>query len=403
MDVVALIMAGGRSERMRATGGPRHKALVRVLGVPMLERNICALIASGFRDIFVAFNASETEIEDWLHRRGIPLARAGSATLECLKERQPLGNMGIAGALRGRAASVLVTYVDNLTTIDLPAMMHAHRCSGAALTIASHREPFHIPFGELAVDGAGCITGYLEKPVHWVRISSGTYVLDAERACAAIPPEEPLDAAGLFRLLHGCGERITAYDHNAAWIDINDAAAIVRAEHLVAEHAAEFEFWHTMRPDRCVIDLVVCTEGQLLAERRGREATRYPGLWDLPGDHAPCGGDGGGLDDPAALVISARSVVSQLLGSDATTETITLAGSFDDLDIVGGALLRHHVFVVCLNAPMAAQPLPCTINGSVGRERCWFSMRDAAEAADQWASPALVRAAALVRLRGFAG
>ena len=402
MDVVALIMAGGRSERMRATGGPRHKALVRVLGVSMLERNICALLARGFRDIVVAFNASETEIEDWLNRRGIPLACARGATLECLKETQPLGNIGIARALHDRAESVLVTFVDNLTTIDLPAMIRAHFSSGAALTLASHREPFHIPFGELRVDSAGYVTGYSEKPVHWVRISSGTYVLDAKRACAAIPPEQPLNAAGLFTLLQAHGERIAAYDHDAAWIDVNDAAAIVRAEHLIAEHAAEFECWHTMVPDHYVIDLAIYAEGQLLAEQRGQEATRYPGLWDLPSEHAPRGEDAG-VDDPAALVMAARSMVSRRLGSEATAASTTWNGSFDDLD-VGGALLRHHVFVVRLNAPVAMRSLSLlrTTDGSIGHDQRWLTVRDAAQAADQWASPALVRAAALILLKGFA-
>ena len=44
----ALIMAGGCSLRMRASLGGRHKAMVEVLGVSMLERNIMALLAHGF-------------------------------------------------------------------------------------------------------------------------------------------------------------------------------------------------------------------------------------------------------------------------------------------------------------------------------------------------------------------
>ncbi len=47
----ALIMAGGASERMRASHGSAHKALVEVLGVPMLEQNLSALLAFGYRDI----------------------------------------------------------------------------------------------------------------------------------------------------------------------------------------------------------------------------------------------------------------------------------------------------------------------------------------------------------------
>jgi NDP-sugar pyrophosphorylase family protein len=65
-NVTGLIMAGGRSARMRTTLGPTHKALVPILGTSMLERNICAFVARGIRRIVVAINATETEIEDYV-------------------------------------------------------------------------------------------------------------------------------------------------------------------------------------------------------------------------------------------------------------------------------------------------------------------------------------------------
>jgi NDP-sugar pyrophosphorylase family protein len=81
-----MIMAGGRSERMRATLSPDHKSLVRVLGIPLLERNLCKLLAAGFRDIVVTMNASELAIERYVQARGLALATATNATIECFKE-----------------------------------------------------------------------------------------------------------------------------------------------------------------------------------------------------------------------------------------------------------------------------------------------------------------------------
>ena len=73
---VALIMAGGRSERMRASLGPQHKALVRVMGLSMLERNICKLLSFGFREIFIAINSHESELECYIETRCRALAAA---------------------------------------------------------------------------------------------------------------------------------------------------------------------------------------------------------------------------------------------------------------------------------------------------------------------------------------
>ena len=95
---LAVIMAGGRSARMRATAGPAHKALVPVLGVALLERNLCTLLAQGFRDVAVAVSAHEPDVERWVLGRGRALATAVRARLDCLKETSARGTIGaIAG------------------------------------------------------------------------------------------------------------------------------------------------------------------------------------------------------------------------------------------------------------------------------------------------------------------
>jgi NDP-mannose synthase len=234
----AIIMAGGRSSRMRATGGPIHKALVPVLGVPMLERNICALFGRGFDDVTVAYAADELAIEDFVAGRGAALADLCGARLEPFCERHPLGTIGAARHLAGRADDVLVVNVDNLTSMDLRALVAAHLESKAAMTVASHVEPFAIPFGALTLD-AGRVVEYREKPVQPVRVSSGTYVL-GRRALDAITPDRETSIPELVTMLLGSGETIHAYVHDAAWIDVNDAAGVVRAEELLRNHAADF-------------------------------------------------------------------------------------------------------------------------------------------------------------------
>src|SRR5436190_7199313 len=134
MDSV-LIMAGGRSSRMRSSLGRTHKALVPILGVPMLERNLIWLLALGFREIYVAVAEAEREVIDFANTRCRSLASAFDAKLELVMETTPLGNIG-ACRLCPPTQELLVVYVDNLTDLDLRAMLAMHRQSGAAMTIA---------------------------------------------------------------------------------------------------------------------------------------------------------------------------------------------------------------------------------------------------------------------------
>ena len=177
----ALVMAGGRGERMRASGVTTAKPLVAVGGRTLLERNLLAL----------------------------------------LDRRDP---------------DLLVVFADNLTTLDLAAIVGHHRKARAALTTAVHFEPFRIPFGEVEVRD-GWVVSYTEKPEHRVLVSSGVLVL-GPAAIARIPRGRPTGISWLANQLLAAGERIAAFPHQASWIDVNDMGAAERAEHALPDAGA---------------------------------------------------------------------------------------------------------------------------------------------------------------------
>ncbi|HEU4557807.1 MAG TPA: sugar phosphate nucleotidyltransferase [Longimicrobium sp.] len=320
----ALVMAGGRSQRMRATRGPEHKALVPVLGVPLLERNLCALLSAGFSDLAVVVGADEPELEAYVSSRGVLLARARGATLQCLREAAPLGTLGAAGLLRDRPGPVLVVNVDNLTAIDLAALVAHHLAERAEMTVATHHEAFRIPFGELHVRD-GVVTGYREKPALPVRISSGTYVVSRE-VCAAIEPGRRTDTPALCMRLVERGARVAAYEHARPWIDVNDAESLVRAEELVRAHPEAFEQW-SGAPDAARVR-VAFTDGD--------------GIWVRDG----AGEDGvlpSLLLDGAADASGAARRIPPPAGW--TGPAPVRLASFDVLETESGRVVRHHLFV----------------------------------------------------------
>ena len=236
-----LIMAGGRSERMRLTSGGTHKALVAVLGIPLIDRNLMSLLAQGFKRMVVAVSAEEHAITEYVHKRWANLAGARGASLHCYEEEQPQGTIGAAGSVQCDSEPLLVVNVDNLTTLDLNAFVKHHVQSSSAFSVATHFEPFRIPFGEVVVEN-GLITEYREKPTFSVHLSSGTYVLSS-RARSYIPKSGRTDIPTLFALLRDSGERLVSFEHSAPWIDVNDAASVEKAELLISQHSAAFEPW----------------------------------------------------------------------------------------------------------------------------------------------------------------
>jgi NDP-sugar pyrophosphorylase family protein len=222
-----MIMAGGRSLRMRERGDPTHKALVCLDGIPLVERSLITALAHGSRSIALAVNAQELDLIRFARSRLRGLAEKADARFDCIIETQPLGTIGAIARVT-IADALLVLNVDNVTDLDLSRLVERHRSSAAAITIAGHREPFTMPFGELEIrDGAVC--AYHEKPTHYRLVSSGTYVFSAS-AAASIQADEPIDVPEIFARVRARGLLVAAHEHDARWIDVNDAGALARAQ-----------------------------------------------------------------------------------------------------------------------------------------------------------------------------
>ena len=230
----ALIMAGGKSERMRAGGRGPHKALARIRGLTLLEWNARQLVSHGFRDIVVAVSSEEPELSHFVRDTVAPVAARTGATVALYEETSPLGNVGVAREIVGRADSVLIFYVDNLATIDPRRLVDLHEQGRFAATITTHVEPFQIPFGRLSLT-ENRVTAYTEKPVFHVQVSSGTCVL-SQKACALIPEGKPTGISELFAILAGRGELVGAFRHEEPWVDVNDAAALEKARVVFEGH-----------------------------------------------------------------------------------------------------------------------------------------------------------------------
>lgn len=326
MRVVSLLQAGGKGERM---GAP--KPLVPVAGLCLLERNFLRQLGSGFRDIVVSVPPSPVALRDWVEGRGAELARAVGGTVSALVEEAPLGTIGCARTLCDRADVVVVAFADNLTAVDLQAMLEHHLQSEAAMTLAAYAYPLRNDFGELVLEDRW-VRAYREKPVRTVTICSGTYVLGREALDAM--PQGRDDAPALVERLLGAGARVAAFHHGGPWIDVNSPRDVARAEALLAQDGAELERWAAAPDDEVVGAVLLGPEGVLL-ERRPDDARLYPGQWDTPGGKIQEGE-------------SSRAALARELAEELGLEVDVPAPVrvFDDIDVASGALVRHHVFAL---------------------------------------------------------
>jgi NDP-sugar pyrophosphorylase family protein len=223
----AIILAGGKAERLGDAAGGKPKSLVSVAGRPLAAYQVAALAAAGVDHVIVGCAAGvgaqfERELADIV------------PDLTVVEEPEPLGRGGglrFAASARREQGAVYALNGDELLALDLGALLARHVDAGAAATITVTR-PMS-PFGVVELGDDELVTGFEEaaRVPYWV--SCGVYVLGDE-ALAALP-ERGDHESSTFPQLAQAG-RLAAYRYDGLWITVNTPKDLRRAEEYVAAH-----------------------------------------------------------------------------------------------------------------------------------------------------------------------
>ncbi|MFZ2492703.1 MAG: nucleotidyltransferase family protein [Thermoanaerobaculia bacterium] len=218
----AVVMAGGRGERLRPITDSVPKPMIRVAGRPILERIVLHLVGHGIHRIFLSVN----------YKAGIIEQHFGDGTsfgcrIEYLKETVPLGTGGSLSLMPTPEHPVIVLNGDLLTQVDIAAMCDFHAAGGYMATVGAHNYVHTVPFGVLECNGDE-ITGIREKPVHSWLANAGVYVLQPELV-ARVPKETMFGLPGLIEECFVRSEPVGAFHIEDEWADIGRPQELSRA------------------------------------------------------------------------------------------------------------------------------------------------------------------------------
>ena len=223
----AIVLAGGKAERLGDAAAGRPKPLVPVAGRPLVGYQIARLGAAGVDRIIVACAAGAgSDFERALADYGVEVVVA--------EEPEPLGRGGgirMAAAWRRDPGPTYALNGDELVDVDFAALFARHRESGAAATLTVARPPS--PFGVVEIADGDVITGFSEggRVPYWV--SCGIYVLSDE-ALERFPARGDHETETFPELARDGSLR--AYRHEGLWLTVNTPKDLRRAEEYVAAH-----------------------------------------------------------------------------------------------------------------------------------------------------------------------
>jgi len=225
IPVAALIMAGGRGERLRPLTDSLPKPMLKVGDKPIIEWNIDRLIQYGVKKFYISVKYLGEKIIDYFGD-----GSAKNISIEYIQEEEPLGTLGACSLIQNlRYDQLLVMNSDLLTNIDFEDFYNYYRAKNALMCTASIPYNVNIPYGVMKMDDKDCVTGLVEKPTYTYYANAGIYLLHKD-LIAKIPKEVVYNTTDLMQQLIDECERLVHYPILQYWLDIGKYEDYIRAQ-----------------------------------------------------------------------------------------------------------------------------------------------------------------------------
>jgi NDP-sugar pyrophosphorylase family protein len=225
--VEALILAGGKAERLGEAAEGRPKPLVPINGLPLAAYQVAQLAEVGVTRVILACAAgAEPLFEAELGGLGPEIVAVG--------EPEPLGRGGglrFAASHRQETGAVFALNGDELLGVDLRNLMARHKQRAPAATIVVSQ--VHSPFGVVDVRDDDTIGGFLEAPLLQDWVNSGVYVLDDE-AIERLPARGDHELSTVPEL--AAEGKLLAHRNTGFWFTVNTPKQLRTASEYMAAH-----------------------------------------------------------------------------------------------------------------------------------------------------------------------
>lgn len=218
---VAVIMAGGRGQRLRPVTDKLPKPLLRIGSCSIVERIISGLSDSGVHDVFIAVNYKAD-----IFRERLGDGASLGVNLHYLQEKSELGTAGALSLLAEPAGPVIVTNGDIVTTVDFGRMLDFHRRHEGVVTVGGAEHVSHVPYGILETAGRHLMS-IEEKPERREFCNAGIYVLEP-RVLRLIAPGTHLNMPTLIADVLAEGLPVHVFPIHEKWFDIGGPAEFER-------------------------------------------------------------------------------------------------------------------------------------------------------------------------------
>jgi mannose-1-phosphate guanylyltransferase len=227
--VRVLLLAAGVGSRLRPLTDTLPKCLAPIHGRPLLDYWLDSLASGPSDRVLINTHYLADQVAHHIDRS------TWRSAVDVVFEPELLGTGGTLAANRAWLgdAPFVVAHADNLTDVDLRALLAAHaaRPDGCAITMLAFRTDDPRSCGILELDGRGVVTAFHEKVADppGDLANAAVYVMEPEVADFAVSLGKPVVDLSTEIIPQFLG-RIFAVEHRGYHRDIGNMESLRRAQ-----------------------------------------------------------------------------------------------------------------------------------------------------------------------------
>ena len=211
----AIIMAGGKGERLLPLTEDTPKPLLKVGDHPIVEYAVRRLEKAGVRHFTFCLNYMGEKIEAHFGK-----GNDKGASFEYLYEKEPLGTVGGVSLKENfRFEDLLIINGDLLTTINFEKFYLHYLEEDADIAVATIPYRINLPYGIFELTEQNTVESIREKPSFTYYINTGIYFVK-RKVLDLIPRGEKFDAIDLIQMAKERNYKVSGFPLLEYWIDI---------------------------------------------------------------------------------------------------------------------------------------------------------------------------------------
>lgn len=184
-----VIMAGGRGTRISSVASDIPKPMIKIEGMPVLEREISCLKAQGYTDIIITVGHLGHIIMDYFgdgNNISSVTGRPFGVSISYYQEEAPLGNAGALFRIREQLTDdFLLLNADVLFDVNFNRFVEYHKMRGGLVTLFTHPNTHPYDSAVVVADSNGSVIQWLskedERPMYYKnRVNAGLHILSTK-------------------------------------------------------------------------------------------------------------------------------------------------------------------------------------------------------------------------------